>query len=91
MKGNRELLAGAWHQLDRGVERLCELGWRLEDAWRQASAVPAAIIGLELPRIEVGALAEFALARWDGQALELQQVVAGGEEILDGPVHPRML
>ena len=53
--------------------------------------MPAAIIGLELPRIEVGALAEFALARWDGQALELQQVVAGGEEILDGPVHPRKL
>ena len=91
LKGNRELLAGAWHQLDRGVERLCELGWRLEDAWRQASAVPAAIIGLALPRIEVGALAEFVLARWDGQALELQQVVAGGEEILDGSIHPRML
>jgi len=91
MTGNKEQLAGAWHQLDRGVERLCELGWSLEAAWRQASAVPAAIIGLELPRIEAGALAEFVLARWDGAELQLEQVVAAGEEILDGPVHPRML
>ena len=91
MTGNKEQLAGAWHQLDRGVERLCELGWTLENAWRQASAVPAAIIGLELPRIAAGQLAEFVLARWDGAGLELQQVVAGGEEMLDGPVHPRML
>ena len=91
MKGNQEQLAGAWHQLDRGVERLCELGWTLAAAWRQASVVPAAIIGLELPRIEAGALAEFVLARWDGKVLELQQVVAAGEQILDRPVHPREL
>ena len=91
MKGNQEQLAGAWHQLDRGVERLCELGWTLSAAWRQASVVPAAIIGLELPRIEAGALAEFVLARWDGKALELQQVVAAGAQILDRPVHPREL
>jgi len=91
MKGNQEQLAGAWHQLDRGVERLCELGWTLAAAWRQASVVPAAIIGLELPRIEAGALAEFVLAHWDGKALELQQVVAAGKQILDRPVHPREL
>ena len=91
MKGNQEQLAGAWHQLDRGVERLCELGWTLAAAWRQASVVPAAIIGLELPRIEAGALAEFVLAHWDGKVLELQQVVAAGKQILDRPVHPREL
>ena len=39
---------------------------------------------------QVGALAEFVLARWDGAELQLEQVVAAGEEILDGPVHPRM-
>jgi len=91
MTGNKEQLAGAWHQLDRGVERLCELGWSLAASWRQASIVPAAVIGLELPRLEEGMLAEFVLARWDGEALQLEQVVAAGEEILDGPVHPRML
>ena len=91
MKGNREQLAGAWHQLDRGVERLCELGWPLAAAWRQASAVPAAIAGLQLPPIAEGELAEFALARYSGDGLELEQVVAAGEPVLDAPVHPRML
>ena len=41
--------------------------------------------------MEEGMLAEFVLARWNGEALQLEQVVAAGEEILDGPVHPRML
>ena len=91
MKGNMEQLAGAWHQLDRGVERLCELGWPLAAAWRQASAVPASIAGLQLPPIAEGALAEFALARYSGDGLELEQVVAAGEPVLDAPIHPRML
>ena len=34
------------------------------------------MIGLELPRLEEGMLAEFVLARWNGEALQLEQVVA---------------
>ena len=53
--------------------------------------MPAAIAGLQLPPIAEGALAEFALARYSGDGLELEQVVAAGESVLDAPVHPRML
>jgi N-acetylglucosamine-6-phosphate deacetylase len=87
---NREILAGAWHQADRCVERMCELGWSLADAWRQQSVVPAAIAQLELPRIEAGEDAEFAISRWTEEGLRLEQVVFLGEELLREPVHPRM-
>jgi N-acetylglucosamine-6-phosphate deacetylase len=89
ISGNKEILAGAWHQLDRGVERLCELGWSLAAAWRQASVVPAQILGIELPRIEEGAAAEFVVARWAENKLLLEQVVSMGAEILSAPVHSR--
>ncbi len=89
VRGNQEILAGAWHQLDRGVERLCELGWSLAEAWRQASVVPAQIMEIELPRIEAGAAAEFVVAHWAKNTLLLEQVVSMGEEILSAPVHSR--
>jgi N-acetylglucosamine-6-phosphate deacetylase len=89
--GERELLAGAWHQVDRCVERLCELGWSLADAWRQASDVPAKVMGIPLPKIAAGEPAEFVQSRWTDNGLSLEQVVVMGEEILMEPVHPRMV
>jgi N-acetylglucosamine-6-phosphate deacetylase len=85
-----ELLAGAWHQTDRCVERMCELGWSLADAWRPQSLIPASIIGHVLPDLAAGQSAKFALARWsrDG-GLCLDQVVALGQDLLDEPMHPR--
>jgi len=85
-----EMLSGNWFQADRGVEFMCELGWSLEDAWRQQSTIPARIIGLALPRIAAGEPAEFVLARWTGGSLRLEQVVSMGAELLDSPVTPRM-
>ena len=88
---DQELLAGAWHQVDRCVERLCELGWSLEDAWRQQSVVPAGIAGISLPEIKVGEPADFVIARWTEDSLQLEQVVSIGSELLDTPVNPQMV
>jgi len=84
-----DVLAGAWFQADRGVETLCRLGWPLADAWRRQSEVPAGIFGIDLPTIEVGRPAEFVLARWLGDGLRIEQVVAMGAELLDAPLRPR--
>lgn len=88
---NKELLAGAWHQIDRGVERLCELGWSLAEAWKQASIIPASVMGLALPRLSEGERAEFVLVRWTEEGLFLEQVVSEGREVLTDAVHPRMV
>lgn len=91
MKGGK-LLAGAWHQADRCVERMCELGWPLADAWRQQSVIPAKIIGHRLPELAVGQPAEFVLASWSpGEGLRLEQVVSHGRELLTHPLGPRMI
>jgi N-acetylglucosamine-6-phosphate deacetylase len=86
-----ELLAGNWFQADRCVEFMCELGWSLEDAWRQQSTIPARIIGLTPPGIAAGQPAEFVVANWTGDGLRLEQVVSMGKELLDSPVSPRMV
>lgn len=68
----QEILAGAWHQLDRGVERLCEIGWSLPDAWAQASVIPAKLFGVEIPEIKTGQSAEFVCVRYDaGSGLDI--------------------
>jgi len=90
LKG-QELLSGAWHQADRCVERLCELGWSLEDAWHQQSVIPARIIGIPLPEIKAGEPAEFVLARGNENGLELEQVVSMGDELLDTTINPQMV
>ncbi len=90
LKG-QELLAGAWHQADRCVERLCELGWSLEEAWRQQSIIPAEIIGIDLPEIKEGEPAEFVLTRWTENGLQLDQVLSMGDELLDTTVNPQMV
>lgn len=86
---NEEMLAGAWYQADRCVERMCELGWSLADAWRQQSVIPASIVGLELPRLAAGQDAEFVLSRFSDKGLEIEQVVDRGKELLSEPVNPR--
>src|SRR5665213_172187 len=91
LKGS-ELLAGAWCQADRCVERMCELGWSLADSWRQQSVIPARIIGLPLPKLSAGEPAEFVLASWSAdEGLRLDQVVALGRELLNAPVRPRAI
>ncbi len=83
-----ELLAGAWFQLDRSVEWLVETqGLSLHEAWRYGSEIPAAVLGEELPRIEVGAEASFVLARWD-EGLVIEQSVHEGKPYLTSPVRP---
>jgi N-acetylglucosamine-6-phosphate deacetylase len=85
-----EFLAGAWFQADRCVERLCELGWPLADAWRQQSVIPARIFGLPLPTLAPGEPAEFVLSSWTPHGgLRLEQVVALGRELLVAPIDPR--
>jgi N-acetylglucosamine-6-phosphate deacetylase len=91
LKGT-ELLAGAWYQADRCVERMCELGWPLAVAWQQQSVIPAAIAGLLLPPLAAGEPAEFVLAAWTAhEGLSLRQVVSLGRELLDEPVYTKTI
>ncbi len=69
LKEDMRLLAGNWFQADRCVERMCQLGWSLADAWRQQSLIPASIIHLELPQLAAGQEAEFVLARFENNEL----------------------
>ena len=85
-----DVLAGNWFQADRCVERMCELGWSLADAWRQQSEIPARLLNVPLPALEAGEPAEFVLARWSAlSGLRLEQVVALGSELLSEPVGTR--
>jgi len=88
LKDQPDLLAGAWFQLDRGVERLCQLGFSLPDAWRQASTIPASILNIDLPDLAPGAPADFVLARYANNQLTLEQVVDQGAELLSRPQTP---
>lgn len=75
-----ELLHGAWFQQDRCVEWLVQhLGLSLPEAWLRCSEHPAAVAGLELPRLEPGQEASFVLAHWDS-GLVIDQAVHCGRE-----------
>lgn len=68
-----EILSGAWYLQDRSVAWLVrEIGLDFLHAWRQCSQVPAAALGLDLPRLEPGAEASFVLADWDAAADDLR-------------------
>jgi N-acetylglucosamine-6-phosphate deacetylase len=87
---DEDVLAGNWFQADRCVERLCEMGWPLAEAWRQQSEIPARLFHLPLPALAPGQEAEFVLARFDERrGLQLEQVVALGSELLKAPVGTR--
>lgn len=83
------MLAGAWFQLDRGVEFLVRnVGLSLPEAWRLCSEVPARLSGLTLPTFDPGQEASFVLARMDDEGLLLEQCVHHGEPYLDRPIRP---
>ncbi|PCJ60519.1 MAG: hypothetical protein COA79_08070 [Planctomycetota bacterium] len=85
-----EILAASWHQLDKGVEVLCNLGWSLADAWRQCSEVPANQFNIKTDRIEEGASANFVLSKYsEASGLVLEKVLFKGEEIIPTPVNPQ--
>jgi N-acetylglucosamine-6-phosphate deacetylase len=74
-----EILAGAWFQLNKGVEFLVkEIGLTFLDAWKQCSLVPAKIIGIDLPQIKAGEEASFVIATWENNALHIKQSVHNG-------------
>ena len=76
VQGSREILAGAWFQLDRCVEFLqtrCALP--LEDAWRLCSIVPANIVGFDLPMLQEGNEATFVIL----QNGKIQQTIFNGD------------
>ncbi|PCJ55490.1 MAG: hypothetical protein COA79_20535 [Planctomycetota bacterium] len=84
-----EILAGAWHQLDKGVEVLCQMGWELKDAWKQCSEMPAKQFDIDLTPIAAGEPADFVLSSYSNEnGLVLSQVVMDGEEIKPLPVNP---
>lgn len=87
---DEEGLAGNWFQADRCVERLCEMGWSLADAWRQQSEIPARLFKIPLPALAPGQDAEFVLSRFTPKGgLQIEQVVSMGRELLKSPVGTR--
>ncbi len=81
-------MMGAWFQQDRCVEFLVEsVGLTLADAWRQCSEIPAAMMGLKLPKLAPGEEASFVLAHWD-KGLVLDQAVHFGQPVLEAPIRP---
>ncbi len=90
IEGEENLLAGAWFQLDRGVEFLVkEVNMPFLEAWNQCSRIPAAFIGLELPKPEVGQEASFVLAHWHNGVV-IDQAVHLGKAYLKKPIRPTL-
>ena len=88
MKG-QEILAGAYFQLDRGVELLCEMGWSLQDAWKQCSVIPAQIFNIPVNLIKAGQVADFVISKYDEKnGLVIQKVLFKGKEQPVLPVRP---
>lgn len=88
MKG-QEILAGAWFQLDKGVELLCDMGWSLQDAWKQCSTIPAKIFNIPVNSIKVGQPADFVISKYDKKkGLTLQKILFKGKELPVLPVLP---
>ena len=86
---NSEILAGAWFQLDRGVEFLVrEVGLPFVEAWAQCSTTPARLIGVRLPELAAGEEASFVLARWANDGVAIEQSVHRGKAYLRAPVTP---
>ena len=88
MKG-QEILAGAYFQLDRGVELLCEMGWSLQDAWKQCSVIPAQIFNIPVNSIKAGQVADFVISKYDEKnGLVIQKVLFKGKEQPVLPIRP---
>lgn len=78
----KEIMVGAWFQLDRAVEYLVSnLGFSFTEAWRQCSLVPAELIGIKLPQLGVGEEATFVIADWNGDKLNIKGGVFNGDEV----------
>jgi N-acetylglucosamine-6-phosphate deacetylase len=77
----KDILSGAWFQLDRAVEYLASaLGFSFPDAWRQCSIIPAEWIGIPLPQLSRGDEATFVVADWRQGRLSMQRTLFGGIE-----------
>jgi N-acetylglucosamine-6-phosphate deacetylase len=85
----QEILAAAWHQLDKGVELLCQMGWSLADAWKQCSEEPARQFGIGISSIAVGEPADFVLSSYTKETgLRLEKILVNGMEHSVLPVNP---
>ncbi len=88
LASGREYLAGNWFQQDRCVEFLVEkLAIDFLEAWEMCSIVPAKIIGINLPKIEVGEEASFVLAKYNNGVI-IEQSIHLGKEYLKSPITP---
>lgn len=88
MKG-QEILAGAWFQIDRCVELLCQNGWTLAEAWRQCSIVPAKNFKIPMHTIKAGQPANFVVSNYSkGKGLVLEKILHNGQELPPLPIRP---
>lgn len=88
LKG-QEILAGAWFQIDRCVEMLCQHGWSLAEAWKQCSVIPAQNYNIRLNTIKTGQPANFVLSSFDAKkGLKIEKILHNGQEISASPIRP---
>ena len=84
--GQQQLLAGASAPLGRGVATVMDFaGVTLRQAIDMASIQPAALLGLELPRLQDGAIADLMLFDLSNEAgrteLHVRSLIVGGEQV----------
>ncbi len=78
---DHDILAGAWPQLDKGVEFLAtRCGVEFTEAWKYASVYPARLAGISLPRIKVGDNADFVVAEMRKETLQIIHSVHSGRD-----------
>jgi len=78
---DQDILAGAWFQNNRSVEFLInQVGIDFEDAWKLCSRIPARVMNIELPDLEVGSEATFVIARYNQAQLQIEKSVFYGKE-----------
>lgn len=81
LEGNREILGGAWFELNRSVEFLVnQVGLPFQEAWRLCSIAPADFIKEKLPQLKPGDEATFVIANWNKTKLHIQKTVFNGKE-----------
>lgn len=76
-----EKLAGSALKMNKGVANLARLGGvSLGDAVTMATANPARLLGVPVPRVEEGAVADLVVFR--GEDVEIESVFLAGEQVV---------
>ena len=84
LQGDENTLAGAWFQLDRGVDFLVNnCGVPFCEAWKLASVYPARLAGIDLPSLRIGEDASFLLVKRTSDKLHIINNIHSGKDYIN--------